>query len=214
VTRRIRPRKSLPPSPLQTRARPPQPVSVAITGGIGAGKTSALESFARHGAATISSDEIVHRLLREDSEVHRALVERFGMQIVGEDGADREAIARIVFENAVELGWLEQLLHPRVAAAQLAWRDELARSPDPPHVTVAEVPLLYEAGADKRFDVVVVITAPPQVRAARRDVDDRREQRLLPESEKVRRADYVYENDGTLEELDRFVAGVMRELAG
>jgi dephospho-CoA kinase len=152
--------------------------------------------------------------LREDSEVHRALVERFGTQIVGEDGADREAIARIVFENAVELGWLEQLLHPRVAAAQLAWRDELARSPDPPHVTVAEVPLLYEAGADKRFDVVVVITAPPQVRAARRDVDDRREQRLLPESEKVRRADYVYENDGTLEELDRFVAGVMRELAG
>jgi dephospho-CoA kinase len=152
--------------------------------------------------------------LREDSEVHRALVQRFGTQIVGEDGADREAIAGIVFENAVELGWLEQLLHPRVAAAQLAWRNELARSPDPPRVTVAEVPLLYEAGADKRFDVVVVITAPPQVRAARRDVDDRREQRLLPESEKVRRADYVYENDGTLEELDRFVAGVMRELAG
>lgn len=146
--------------------------------------------------------------------MHRALVERFGTQIVGEDGADREAIAGIVFENAVELGWLEQLLHPRVAAAQLAWRDELARSPDPPCVTVAEVPLLYEAGADKRFDVVVVITAPPQVRAARRNVDDRREQRLLPESEKVRRADYVYENDGTLEELDRFVAGVMRELAG
>lgn len=146
--------------------------------------------------------------------MHRALVERFGAQIVGEDGADREAIARIVFDDAVELGWLEQLLHPRVAAAQLAWRDELARSPDPPRVTVAEVPLLYEAGADRRFDVVVVITAPPEVRTARRQVDDRREQRLLPESEKVRRADYVYENDGTLEELEAFVAGVMRELEG
>jgi dephospho-CoA kinase len=150
--------------------------------------------------------------LQGDPEVHGALVERFGAQIVGEDGADREAIARIVFDDAVELGWLEQLLHPRVAAAQLAWRDELARSPDPPSVTVAEVPLLYEAGADRRFDVVVVITAPPEVRTARRQVDDRREQRLLPESEKVRRADYVYENDGTLEELDAFVAGVMREL--
>jgi dephospho-CoA kinase len=152
--------------------------------------------------------------LQGDPDVHRALVERFGAQIVGEDGADREAIARIVFDDAVELGWLEQLLHPRVAAAQLAWRDELARSPDPPRVTVAEVPLLYEAGADRRFDVVVVITAPPEVRTARRQVDDRREQRLLPESEKVRRADYVYENDGTLEELEAFVAGVMRELEG
>ena len=88
--------------------------------------------------------------------MHRALVERFGEQVIGEDGADREVIARIVFDDAAQLGWLEQLLHPRVAAAQLAWRDELARSLDPPRVTVAEVPLLYEAGADERFDVVVV----------------------------------------------------------
>ena len=149
--------------------------------------------------------------MRDDPEVHRELVERFGKQIIGEGGADREAIAGIVFDDAAELGWLEQLLHPRVAAAQLAWRDELARSPDAPRVTVAEVPLLYEAGADERFDLVVVITAPPEVRAVRRPVEDRREERLLPESEKVRRADYVYENDGTLEELDAFVAGVMRE---
>lgn len=146
--------------------------------------------------------------------MHRALIERFGAQIVGEGGADREAIAGIVFDDAAELGWLEQLLHPRVAAAQLAWRDELARSAHPARVAVAEVPLLYEAGADRRFDVVVVITAAPEVRAARRQVDDRREQRLLPESEKVRRADYVYENDRTLEELDAFVLGVMRELEG
>jgi dephospho-CoA kinase len=150
--------------------------------------------------------------LREDPEVHRALVERFGEQVIGEDGADREVIARIVFDDAAELGWLEQLLHPRVAAAQLAWRDELARSLDPPRVTVAEVPLLYEAGADERFDVVVVITASPEVRTARRHVVDQREQRLLPESEKVRRADYVYENEGTLEELDAFAAGLMRDL--
>jgi dephospho-CoA kinase len=152
--------------------------------------------------------------LREDPEVHSALVERFGRQVLGEDGADREALARIVFDDAAALAWLERLLHPRVAAAQLAWRDEVARSSDPPPVTVAEVPLLYEAGADERFDVVVVITAPPALRASRRQVEDRREQRLLPESEKVRRADYVYENDGTLDELDAFVAGLMKELDG
>jgi dephospho-CoA kinase len=150
--------------------------------------------------------------LRDDPEVHRALVERFGAQIIGEDGADRAGLARIVFDDPVALEWLERLLHPRVAAAQLAWRDDVARASEPPRVTVAEVPLLYEAGADGRFDVVVVITAASEVRAERRQVEDRREQRLLPESEKVRRAHYVYENDGTLEELDAFVAGLMREL--
>ena len=80
-------------------------------------------------------------------------------------------------------------------------------------MTVTEVPLLYETGGDKRFDVVVVITAPPDVRAERRPVADEREQRLLAEDEKIRLADYTYVNDGTLEELDAFVAGVMTDLS-
>ena len=81
-----------------------------------------------------------------------------------------------------------------------------------PAVTVTEVPLLYETGGEKRFDIVVVITAPPDVRAKRRPVADEREQRLLPEDQKVRLGDYAYINDGTLAELDAFVAGVMAEL--
>ena len=156
----------------------------------------------------------MHRLLGEDPEVRDALVERFGEEVVGEHGTDRAAIARIVFDDPAELEWLERLLHPRVAAAQAAWRDDLARSPEPPSVVVAEVPLLYEAGADERFDVVVVITASPEVRAARRPVDDRREQRLIPDAEKAARADYVYENDGTLDDLEAFVSRVMENLRG
>jgi dephospho-CoA kinase len=77
---------------------------------------------------------------------------------------------------------------------------------------VTEVPLLYETGGEKRFDVVVVITASPEVRAQRRPVADNREARLLPDEEKMRRADYAYVNDGTREELDDFVADVMRRL--
>ena len=78
----------------------------------------------------------------------------------------------------------------------------------------AEVPLLYEAGADGYFDAVVVITAPDEVRAARRAVPmDDREQRLLPDEEKALRADFVYVNDGSLEELDAFVSGVMARLS-
>jgi len=161
---------------------------------------------------TKSSDQIVHRLLREDPEVRRRLAERFGPEVIGAGGADRKAIARIVFNDAEALDWLEELLHPRVVREHSAWLEELANGPDPPRVTVTEVPLLYETGAEKRFDLVVVITAPPGVRAERRPLLDARERRLVPEEEKVRLADYSYVNDGTLEELDAFVADVMARL--
>jgi dephospho-CoA kinase len=140
------------------------------------------------------------------------VVERFGDEVIGADGADRAAIARVVFNDPAELDWLEELLHPRVVREHAAWQEGLARSRRAPRVTATEVPLLYETGGDKRFDVVVMITASPQVREARRPVADSREDRLLPEEEKVRLADYAYVNDGTLEELDAFVADVMAQL--
>jgi dephospho-CoA kinase len=192
-----------------------RPVAVAITGGIGAGKTEALAAFARHGAATISSDDIVHRLLREDEEVRAELLGRFGTAILDEAGnVDRPAIGRIVFEDPAALEWLESLLHPRVVGEYLEWRARLGERPDPPAVCVTEVPLLYEVGGETRFDVVVVITAPPEVRRARSDVADAadREPRLIADDEKVARADYAYVNDGTRKDLDRFVAGVLAEL--
>jgi dephospho-CoA kinase len=191
-----------------------RPLAVAITGGIGAGKSTALDAFRRHGAATVSSDEIVHHLLKSDPDVKRALVERFGDEILGPDGApDRERIALRVFRDRKALDWLEKLLHPLVSREYLAWRDQLARLPNPPRVCVTEVPLLYEVGAEARFDKVVAITAPRKLREARRGgrTDDR-ETRLLPEPEKVKRADFVYVNTGTPEELDAWVAEVMATL--
>jgi dephospho-CoA kinase len=133
--------------------------------------------------------------------------------VIGSDGADRAVIARIVFNDPEQLDWLEELLHPKVVEEHSAWRQELADGPEPPAVSVTEVPLLYETGGEKRFDVVVVITAPPDLRAKRRPIADERERRLLPEEEKLRLGDYAYVNDGTLEELDGFVAGVMADLA-
>ena len=94
-----------------------------------------------------------------------------------------------------------------------AWRDELSRLPDPPDLAVNEVPLLYEAGAESRFDAIVVITAPRKLRAERAgDRLDEREQRLIPDEEKVSRADFAYVNDGSLEDLEAFVADVVRTL--
>jgi dephospho-CoA kinase len=180
-----------------------RPVTVAITGGVAAGKSEALAAFARHGAATASSDAVVHDLLAHDEEVRAAIRERWGDDAVG----DRARIGAIVFHDRDELAWLERLLHPKTRAAVDAW----ARSVDAPLAAV-EIPLLYETGGETRFDAVVVITAPPGVRAERRAVADDREARLIPEEEKVRRADFAYVNDGSLEALDAFVAGVVENL--
>jgi dephospho-CoA kinase len=192
----------------------PRPVSVAITGGIGAGKSEALKAFAEHGAAVVSSDEIVHRLLQEDEDVRDALRARWGAELFTNTGdVDRASVAEIVFRDRGELEWLEGLLHPRVAAEYLRWRDEQAARPRPPALTVTEVPLLYEVGGETRFDKVVAITADPELRAARRGVGvDGRDDRLIPDEEKLRRADFAYVNDGSLAELEAFVAGVVQTL--
>ena len=191
-----------------------RPVAVAITGGIGAGKSEALQAFARHGAATVSSDEIVHHLLLRP-DVRDAVIARMGNGIVNPDSGeiDRGALATVVFNDRDALEWLEQLLHPLVSVEYLRWRDQLAALPDAPAVCVTEVPLLYESGGESRFDKVVVITAPRKLRQARSIVaTDEREARLIDDREKVKRADFAYTNTGSFEELDAFVGSVMHDL--
>lgn len=173
-----------------------------------------MRAFARHGAETASADEIVHRLYR-DPEVQAALRERWGERVFDGGEIDRRAVGELVFADAAELEWLEALLHPRVVEEQARWTVELGARPDPPRIVVVEVPLLYETGGDTRFDAVVVITAPEHVRAARTNVAGAadRGRRLIPDDEKVRRADFAYVNDGSLEELDAFVSDVLAKLA-
>jgi len=190
------------------------PVAVAITGGIGAGKSEALAAFKRHGAATVSSDEIVHHLLRRD-DVKAAIVARLGHGVVSPEGeVDRGALGTAVFNDRDALQWLEELLHPLVSTEYLRWRDDLAALPNAPKVSVTEVPLLYETGGQERFDKVVVITAPTKLRRARSQVaTEDREGRFLPDAEKVKLADYSFKNTGSIEELDAFVASVMNDLS-
>jgi dephospho-CoA kinase len=172
-----------------------------------------LRAFARRGAATASADEIVHRLYG-DPGVQAALRERWGERVFDRGQIDRRAIGELVFADAAELEWLEGLLHPRVVEEQARWRAELESRPDPPRVVVVEIPLLFETGGEARFDAVVVITAPEEVRAARTAVARAadRGRRLIPDDEKVRRADFAYVNDGSLEELDSFVSDVLAKL--
>jgi len=176
-------------------------LTVAVTGGIGAGKSEALKAFARRGVPTLSADEVVHRLIANDGEVRRALEERFGT-------TDRAEIAAVVFADGDQLAWLESLLHPRVRRVTAEWLADLEAD-----VAATEIPLLFETGGESRFDAIVVITAPEDVRAARTPwADDTRSRRLIPDEEKVARADFAYVNEGSLDELDEFVGRVLERL--
>jgi dephospho-CoA kinase len=159
-----------------------------------------LAAFARRGVPTISADEIVHDLIANDQEVRAALEERFGT-------TDRGEIAKVVFADPDELAWLESLLHPRVVAV----RDEWLAGVDAP-VAVAEIPLLFETGGEQHVDKVIVVTAPEELRRARKPIVEARSDRLVPDDEKVTRADFVYVNDGTIEQLDAWVGEVLSRL--
>ena len=187
---------------------------VGLTGGIGAGKSEALAALARLGAATLSSDAVVHELLRTP-EVAASVAERMGPEVVDAGAVDRTALAGRVFDRPDEREWLENLLWPRVGERIARWRDELdARTPRPV-AGVVEVPLLFEAGIEGAFDSTVAIVADESVRSSRARGRDHvglpsREGRQLSQEEKAARADHVVVNDGDLAALER---GLSRFLA-
>jgi dephospho-CoA kinase len=186
---------------------------VGLTGGMAAGKTEALRALERLGAATISSDDVVHELLASD-EVRDLLVERFGDRVAPDGRVDRSAVAELVFADPQERAWLEGELWPRVGRRIVEWREELGRRAEPPRAAVVEVPLLFEAGMDAGFDATVAIVAGDRVRehrAAKRGHAgvESRSSRQLPQEEKAERADHVVENDGDLAELERKMTAIL-----
>jgi dephospho-CoA kinase len=185
-------------------------VLLGLTGGIGGGKSEALRAFRRHGAVTLSSDESVRSLYARD-EVRRAVGDHFGEGVIRPDGeVDRAAVGRIVFADTDELRWLERLLLPLLAAEFTAWRDRQTRGGA--QLLVHEAPTLFEVGVGDRYDAILTVTAPAEVREGRRPGSRRQMAHQLPEDEKAARSDYVYENTGSLEDLDRFVAGLVERL--
>ena len=184
-----------------------------MTGGIGAGKSTALDALERLGAETLSSDVVVRDLLTTD-ELRDLLVERWGERVAPDGEVDRSAVAEIVFVDDDERKWLESQLHPRVVQAMIEFRTNLKPETD---VAVIEVPLLYETGMDQAFDEVIVVTAGDALRderlVARGDAAvGGREAAQLAQAEKAARADHVVVNEGSVEELERELAAVFEEI--
>lgn len=191
-----------------------RPLTIGLTGGIAAGKSEALAALGRLGAATISSDAIVHELLDREPLLGR-LVERWGPEIAPADQAvDRGRVGEIVFEDPDELAWLEAQVHPLVGERIGAWVESL---PAETRFAVIEVPLLFEAEMGEAFDVTIaVVSADPvrRERAAERGqaLVEEREARQLVQDEKAARADHVVRNDGTLEDLERDLSTLLERL--
>jgi dephospho-CoA kinase len=192
------------------------PLTIGLTGGIAAGKSEALAAFGRLGAATLSSDAVVHDLL-EGEPLRGELVARWGPE-VAPDGAptDRGRIGQVVFADPAELTWLESRLHPAVAAETGAW---IAALPDTVEVAVIEVPLLFEGGRESVFDTTVSIVAAEDVRRERaasrgHALVDAREARQLTQEEKAERADHVVVNDGSVADLEAALSALLAKLQG
>ena len=187
-----------------------------MTGGIGSGKSTALEALARAGAAVLSTDRVVHDLYGDD-DVVSAVVARFGDAIERDGVVDRAALARVAFATASDREWLEGLLWPRVGLRMASWRESLERAPDPPRAMVVEVPLLFESEMEGAFDATIAVIAAEDLRAARarargHEALAERSARQMSQQEKAHRATYVVVNDGTVEELDSKLSELLEML--
>ncbi|HEX3360936.1 MAG TPA: dephospho-CoA kinase [Solirubrobacterales bacterium] len=192
------------------------PLTIGLTGGIAAGKSEALAAFGRLGAATLSSDAVVHDLL-EGEPLRAQLAERWGPEVAPEGApTDRGQIGGIVFADPEQLKWLESTIHPLVGAETAAW---IAGLPEETEVAVIEVPLLFEGGREKIFDTTVSIVAAEDVRRERaaargHALVDAREARQLTQEEKAERADHVVVNDGSVEDLEAALSALLAKLSG
>lgn len=193
----------------------PSPLTIGLTGGIAAGKSEALAAFERLGAATISSDAVVHELL-DSQPLLGCLTERWGEEIAPEGRVDRAKIGEIVFADPEQLTWLEAQIHPLVGERIGSW---LVSLPDSVGVAVVEVPLLFESEMEKVFDTTVAVVTADEVRRARAEARGHtlvgeREARQLAQEEKASRAEHVVENDGSLEDLERALSALVEKLGG
>lgn len=190
---------------------------VGLTGGLGAGKSEALRALRELGAATLSTDAVVHELLATE-ELRDAVVARLGPEVAPDGGLDRGRIAERVFGDERARHWLERELWPRVGRRVAEWRAELDAAAPPPRAAVVEVPLLFEARMEGQFDHTIAVVADEAVRERRAEGRGHaavrsREGRQLSQEEKARRADFVVRNDGTLGELRQALSKVLATIA-
>lgn len=189
---------------------------VGLTGGMGAGKSTALAELERLGAATLSTDAVVHELYAGET-LRAALVERWGGGVLSDGGVDRAAVAERVFADPRERAWLEGVLWPLVGARVGEWLRAVRAHEPPPRAAVVEVPLLFEAGMEGLYDATVAVIADERLRRQRaagrgHALEDARTERQLSQEQKAARATFVVRNDDGRAELAAQLSAVLDKL--
>ena len=189
---------------------------VGLTGGLGAGKSEALRALGELGAATLSTDAVVHDLLASD-ELRDVVVARLGEEVAADGRLDRSLIAERVFGDDEARRWLEGELWPRVGQRVAEWKQEVDALDPPPPAAVVEVPLLFESGMEAVFDATIAVVADEDVRAERAGARGHaalaeRTGRQLSQEEKSQKADFEVRNEGTLDELSEKLSRVLARL--
>ncbi|MBF5058740.1 dephospho-CoA kinase [Candidatus Neptunochlamydia vexilliferae] len=189
---------------------------IVITGGIASGKTTVCHILKKHGAYYLSSDEIIHRLLREDPPTIQAVTTLLGPDALKDGKIDRKEVAEIVFNDPKKLEALEKILHPKL----LAKIKEAYQQAGECELFIVELPLVQEIGKEKDFDLTIAVVFD-EAEAMKRFVKEgfteesykKRMARQWKISEKANKADYVIHNDGTIEELGIKVLELIKEIS-
>ena len=207
-------------------------LKVGLTGGIAAGKSVVGEMFVALGARLVQADRIAHSLMQPGEAVYNEVVGHFGGGILNRDGSiNREKLAEAAFgsptapkgSRASRIEELNRIVHPVVIRSQDAWMQEMGRQ-DPHAVAIVEAALILEAGAADHFDRLIVVTCSARQRierfAARQKIDyktaekevARRMAAQVPDEEKIKAADYVIDNSGSLDQSREQVQQVWQQL--
>ena len=174
-------------------------ILVGLTGGVATGKSTVAKMFEQCGAAVIKADLLARQVVEPGKPAWRAIVKLFGKTVLNQDRSlDRQALGSIVFCNRTKRRQLERIIHPRVAREQQRLVHRVAKR-KPHAVVIYEVPLLFEAGVDKRVDKIIVVTADHETQIARlkkrnglsRAEAIRRISSQMPLAKKRQRADHV-----------------------
>ncbi|HEY6338686.1 MAG TPA: dephospho-CoA kinase [Candidatus Sulfotelmatobacter sp.] len=205
-------------------------LKVGLTGAIASGKSAVGEMFVALGAHLVQADRIAHSLMQRGEAVYNEVVRHFGREILNPDGSvNRARLAELAFAanpasgQPARIEELNHIVHPAVLRSQQEWMDEMGRQ-DAHAVAIVEAALILEAGAAKQFDQLVVVKCNEELRvarfAARQKIDleaarkevARRMAAQMPEEEKIKAADFVIDNSGTLEKTRQQVGVVWKKL--
>lgn len=192
---------------------------IAVTGGLASGKSTTCRIFEELGAYVVSADTIVHHLLSPDSVIGQQVIQLLGSEILNNQQFDRRKIAEKVFSHPERLKALENIIHPAVFAEMDKHYNRI-KNADKYSLFVAEIPLLYEVGAEENYDAVIAVIADPKI-CRERFIDQKgcldqeftlRMQAQMPPETKATKASYVITNNGTMDALKRQVMKIYSSL--